>query len=430
MATVSLAGGTAAHTKTVRLTLKVGGSGWAFTASGALNCPTACSTRVKVDSLVTLMQRPDTNSEFGGWSGACVGTTPTCVVYVDSPLTVEATFAPAQVQLNAVVSGNGAVSGGGLNCGIQSTPCQSETDQGAAVTLTATPAADSVFSGWGGACQSASSATSCTVTPDAVTDVAAAFSLRAPATTVSPSLTFNGSALPVKFAATLPPLTTTTTTATLPPAPECHGSVCLFAPGALPTLTTLAPPTTTALTWSGGCVGDGPMCLLVVDHDATVTSAPIEDDLGGSNEERCPLSAAQSPCINTGGKFIGNNTTGGGGGGSNSGGGGTNGGGGSSGGGGTSGGSGTNPGTVSLHVSVSGQGVITGPNAFHCGPSSTTEDCYANVQAAYGFTLTATALPRHRLVKWKDSCKGTNPDCNMKLASPAIAIAVFTSKKG
>jgi hypothetical protein len=85
------------------------------------------------------------------------------------------------LSLSVSGSGSGTLSAddGSLNCtraaGTTSGVCSTSLFTGATVTLTATPASGSGFSGWGGAC-SASSGPTCTVTMDAAKSVSAVFS--------------------------------------------------------------------------------------------------------------------------------------------------------------------------------------------------------------------------------------------------------------
>jgi hypothetical protein len=85
------------------------------------------------------------------------------------------------LNLSATGSGSGTLSAGdgSLHCasaaGTTSGVCSNSLFNGATVTLTATPASGSGFSGWGGAC-SASTGPTCTVTMDAAKSVSAVFS--------------------------------------------------------------------------------------------------------------------------------------------------------------------------------------------------------------------------------------------------------------
>ena len=93
-------------------------------------------------------------SVFTGWGGACSGTG-TCLVTMNAPKAVTATFTLSNVQYALVVNKTGNGSGtvtsspGGINCGAQ---CRKRFLVGTVVTLTPTPAPGSTFTGWSGAC--------------------------------------------------------------------------------------------------------------------------------------------------------------------------------------------------------------------------------------------------------------------------------------
>jgi hypothetical protein len=69
-------------------------------------------------------------------------------------------------------NGNGIVAGTGIQCG---TDCSENHIEGTRVTLTATPSAGSIFSGWKGACENSSG--SCVVTMNSAQSVVATFIL-------------------------------------------------------------------------------------------------------------------------------------------------------------------------------------------------------------------------------------------------------------
>jgi lysyl endopeptidase len=73
--------------------------------------------------------------------------------------------------VSASGTGTGTITGAGISCG---SACKSQYASGTSVTLTATPAAGSVFSGWSGACTNTSG--SCVVTMTAAKSVVANFS--------------------------------------------------------------------------------------------------------------------------------------------------------------------------------------------------------------------------------------------------------------
>ena len=89
--------------------------------------------------------------------------------------------------LNVSTTGGGAVTSnvGGINCGAT---CSASYDDNTLVTLTATPTAGNVFSGWGGACSG--TATTCQVTMNQARSVTATF---VTAYTLTTSVTGTGS---------------------------------------------------------------------------------------------------------------------------------------------------------------------------------------------------------------------------------------------
>lgn len=150
------------------LTVNLAGNGQGrVTGSPAgIDCGTACSVDLEVGERVTLAATPEPGFLFAGWGGgACEGTAPTCEVELDEDVTVTATFVRPGHGLTVTRSGNGGgrvtSSPAGIECGAD---CEGEYADGAAVTLTATPDAGSIFNGWSGACRG--SGTTCQLTMD------------------------------------------------------------------------------------------------------------------------------------------------------------------------------------------------------------------------------------------------------------------------
>ncbi len=77
---------------------------------------------------------------------------------------------PVSYTLTTGVSGNGSISGAGINCG---TDCTEDYISGTSITLTATPATGYTFSGWSGVCSG--TATTCAVSVTSRSDVSASF---------------------------------------------------------------------------------------------------------------------------------------------------------------------------------------------------------------------------------------------------------------
>src|SRR5204862_401115 len=140
-------------TPTFSLTVSKAGTGSGTVAStpAGITCGTDCSETYPSGTPVTLTAAPTTGSAFTGWSGgACTGTGP-CTVTLTAATTVTASFTPT-FTLTVAKAGSGTVTStpAGISCG---TDCSEPYASGTAVTLAATPAVGSVFSGWsGGGC--------------------------------------------------------------------------------------------------------------------------------------------------------------------------------------------------------------------------------------------------------------------------------------
>jgi hypothetical protein len=174
---------------TLTVTPAGAGSGTVSADSGAISgCSSAGGTCTDTYNsfatapTLTATPTPGTHSAFAGWSGGgCSGTAPTCQPTLNGDTTVTATFNPIPQRTLAVTkagSGSGSVSdGGALTCGAT---CSNVYDDGTAVTLTATPAAHSTFTGWSGSGCSGTSPT-CKLTLGADAAVTATFAHDLPA---------------------------------------------------------------------------------------------------------------------------------------------------------------------------------------------------------------------------------------------------------
>jgi hypothetical protein len=159
------------------LTILLAGSGYGSVSAAPLGCNNdngavagTCTAIFASGTMVSLFEQPSTGSAFGGWSGAgCSGTANTCVVTVNANTTVTGTFnngpgtnpvtiTPA-IPSEGYGTGTGTVTSSqyGINCSMSngvvttsSGPCAANFADGSFVTLTATPAAGSVFNYWGG----------------------------------------------------------------------------------------------------------------------------------------------------------------------------------------------------------------------------------------------------------------------------------------
>ncbi len=149
-------------------------------------------------------------------------------------------------------TGSGAVTSSppGISCG---TDCSEAYTSGSSVTLTATPANGSAFSGWASACTGTGS---CTVTMTAARNVAASFS-----TSASHSLTVTKAG-------------TGTGTVTSSPAGINCGATCSanYASGTVVTLTASPATGSTFAGWSGACTGTG-ACAVTMNAASSVTAS-------------------------------------------------------------------------------------------------------------------------------------------------------------
>ncbi len=164
----------AANIETASLTVVKVGSG--VVTGGGLNCGGVCTATVNAGTSETITAQAPSNGVFNGWTGACTGTTAGCTVTVNGALTTTATFTTVYT-LSASRSGNGTVTGTpdgefgtSIDCG---SSCSAKFQQGATVTLTATPSGTAKFTGWSGACSG--TAPTCVVTINADTKAQASF---------------------------------------------------------------------------------------------------------------------------------------------------------------------------------------------------------------------------------------------------------------
>ncbi|MBL0213027.1 MAG: hypothetical protein IPQ07_04025 [Myxococcales bacterium] len=177
------------HQLAVTLAGPAGGGSVASVPAG-ISCPGDCSELYNYGTDVTLSATPALGFVFNGWSGGgCVGTGQ-CNINVTAATGVTATFAVATYALTVNLAGNGSGSVGsapaGINCGAN---CSALFNYNTAVTLTPTPAAGSVFTGWAGACTGNGA---CVVTITAAASVTATFTLTTHQLTVTKTGTGTG----------------------------------------------------------------------------------------------------------------------------------------------------------------------------------------------------------------------------------------------
>ena len=286
---------TATFTQSNVLSVSINGSGSVSGGSGAINCgggATICSANFAAGATVSLVATAATGATFLGWTGACGGTATTCTVAMNQSKSVTANFSGGTTggsgfTLSVSVSGNGAVTGGGINCGAGATICSSPNHAaGSTATLTATPAAGATFTGWSGACSG--TATTCTVTFDASKTVVATFSGGAAGT------------FPLNVSVSGPGRVTGTSI-------NCGngGSTCTATFGSGTTVTLTATPATGATFggWGGACAGTAPKCTVSMTAarsvSATFTSAATPGMLTITVVGRGAVSTAAGACAST-----------------------------------------------------------------------------------------------------------------------------------
>lgn len=134
-----------------------------ISSPAGINCGssnTACSASFAAGSTVTLTELVDSTSSFAGWggSGGCSSNFTSCNVLMNTGKSVTAKFNPT---LFLSLSGNGGGfvtdATGTVNCGLTNGCASGATTKasytsGTYVTLTASAATNSTFTGWSGAC--------------------------------------------------------------------------------------------------------------------------------------------------------------------------------------------------------------------------------------------------------------------------------------
>ena len=153
------------------------GGGVVVASPFGVSCSANCSQRVPVGTTVTLAATPDTNSRFGGWSGACSGTA-LCTISVTTDTEVDVSFlqkpSTGAQTLSVTIQGAGSVTSdtGGISCG---TNCAGSYALGTGVVLTAATGSGYQFGGWSGACTGTSA--TCSVTMSQARSVGANFTV-------------------------------------------------------------------------------------------------------------------------------------------------------------------------------------------------------------------------------------------------------------
>jgi len=159
------------------------GSGTVTSSPSGINCGGECEAEYEEGKTVTLTASASLGSEFVEWEGCDAEPSATkCEVTIEEDRVVVAVFEleppPSEFALTVSLAGTGSgtvtSSPSGINCGID---CSEAFASGTEVTLTATPATGSTFSGWSGACAGTGA---CKVTMSATRSVTATFTKESP----------------------------------------------------------------------------------------------------------------------------------------------------------------------------------------------------------------------------------------------------------
>lgn len=173
------------------LTVSTTGLGTVISNPSGINCGSDCSENYAAGTSVTLSATPNPGHTFSGWAGACSGSSTSCTVNMNGAQNVIATFSQAsQATLSIAKAGTGTGtvvrSGGAINCG---STCSENLPLGSTITLTANPAAGSVFAGWGGGTCTGTGA--CAFSLTGSTTVIATFNPASSGTTITPLMQTN-----------------------------------------------------------------------------------------------------------------------------------------------------------------------------------------------------------------------------------------------
>lgn len=204
----------------------------------------------------------DSRIDYSGFEYA-VNAYPVCSPNTPYPTCAPPTSPSTSADLLALVlsklgDGEGQVTGEGINCG---NDCEEQYPPHTIVTLTALPAADSTFSGWGGACSGRTTVSSgpsyCQLTMTQAQAVIANFATAARneyTMTVNKGSNGNGSI-------------------------TAEGIVCgndcsqVYARDTLVTLVAAPAGDSTFAGWTGACAGNQPLCQVVMSQDQNVTAS-------------------------------------------------------------------------------------------------------------------------------------------------------------
>ncbi len=244
------------------LIVDVTGQGTVAATPGDIACVAGagtCAASLPYGTTATLTATPAAGWRFDHWNTVC-GADETCQVTLDDPVTIGAAFTQITDSLSVVLAGSGEVvatssaCSGGTCFACPTAGCAAAIADGATVTLTATPGADSELVGWSAPCGDTKT---CTLAIHDATTVHATFALLPE--TLDVALTGTG-------------IGNVRATGSI----DCGngGATCsATVPAATPITLTATPSATSRFVgWSGACSGASTTCVVEL-HDATTVTA-------------------------------------------------------------------------------------------------------------------------------------------------------------
>ena len=226
-----------------------------------------CQFDADKEASVTLLARGSSTSSLASWGGDCAGTgrDETCVLTMDGPRTVSATFVP-QARTVTVLRGHYPMCGGrifsvpaGIDCTRDaSAPCASSFAIGTEVTLTATAAAGTHFAQFEEACAGTSGSVCRLAVPSESVNVAARFT-----SPLQVAVQGGGQVRSTWTASSTVSATCDSSQLSCIEDVDCQQSV---------TLEAVAGPGELFLGWSGDCSGSAPSCSVLMDQARSVTA--------------------------------------------------------------------------------------------------------------------------------------------------------------
>ena len=221
-----------------------------------------CSGFFALNTIVTLQQASNGNAVFSSWGGDCTGNP--CQVAMSQARTALAVFQTQGVAVSGGGTGSGVVTSvpSGIACtisvGVVGGTCATTFPPNTVVTLTATPAGLSSFSGYSGACVS----TTCSVTmvTGSTASITAQFQAPPTITVAAASGSQGGGTI------TSAPAGVSCTLSGLATSGACTPAYAL---GSSVTLTQVPAPGSVFMNWAGACTGSA-ACQLQLTQSRAV----------------------------------------------------------------------------------------------------------------------------------------------------------------